>query len=45
LDHWQYQYLDTVLEKLTGVMKNCKNWKENEKTAKASMDSIIQRKM
>ena len=24
LDHWQYQYLDTVLESLTGT-KNCKN--------------------
>ena len=25
LDHWQYQYLDTVLELLTGTKKNCKN--------------------
>ena len=25
LDHWQYQYLDTVLESLTGIKKNCKN--------------------
>jgi len=24
LDHWQFQYLDTVLELLTGT-KNCKN--------------------
>jgi len=23
--HWQYQYLDTVLELLTGTKKNCKN--------------------
>jgi len=26
LDHWQYQYLDTVLESLTGTKKNCKNY-------------------
>jgi hypothetical protein len=26
LDHWQYQYLDTVLELLTGAKKNFKNW-------------------
>jgi hypothetical protein len=25
LDHWQYQYLDTVLEFLTGTQKNCKS--------------------
>ena len=25
LDHWQYQYLDTVMELLTGTKKNCKN--------------------
>jgi len=25
LDHWQYQYLDTVFELLTGAKKNCKN--------------------
>ena len=25
LDHWQYQYLDIVLETLTGTKKNCKN--------------------
>jgi hypothetical protein len=25
LDHWQCQYLDTVLELLTGTKKNCKN--------------------
>ena len=25
LDHWQYRYLDTVLELLTGTKKNCKN--------------------
>ena len=24
-DHWQFQYLDTVLESLTGTKKNCKN--------------------
>jgi len=25
LDHWQYQYIDIVLESLTGTKKNCKN--------------------
>jgi hypothetical protein len=25
LDHWQYQYLDTVLELLIGTKKNCKS--------------------
>ena len=25
VDHWQYRYLDTVLELLTGTKKNCKN--------------------
>ena len=25
MDHWQYQYLDTVLELLTGTKNNCKN--------------------
>jgi hypothetical protein len=25
LDHWQYQYLDIVLELLTGTKKNCEN--------------------
>jgi len=25
LVHWQYYYLDTVLELLTGTKKNCKN--------------------
>jgi hypothetical protein len=25
LDHWHYQYVDTVLELLTGSNKNCKN--------------------
>ena len=26
MDHLQYQYLDTVLELLTGTKKNCKTW-------------------
>ena len=26
LDHLQYQYLDTILELLTGARNNCKNW-------------------
>ena len=26
MDHWQYQYLETVLDLLTGTKKNCKNW-------------------
>jgi hypothetical protein len=36
LDHWQYQYLDTVLELLTGTKKNCKTRPENEETTNHS---------
>jgi len=33
LDHWQYQYFDTVLEFLTGTRKKCQSGQENEETA------------
>ena len=36
LDHWQYQYLDTVLELLTGTKKNCKTRPEDKETTNNS---------
>jgi len=32
LDHWQYQYLDTLSELYTGAKMNCKSRQENEET-------------
>jgi len=43
LDHWQYQYLNIVLELLTGVKQNCKNWIGKGGNCWSSMDSITQR--
>jgi len=36
LDHWQYQYLDTILELLTGTRRNAKTRLENKETTNHS---------
>ena len=36
MDHWQYQYLDIVMESLIGTKKNCKTKPENKETTNHS---------